>query len=810
MRPEILRELLGIPLEEYPPSPYRLLGLPEGIDDIPSVESAAQSAIAAVSGRRHDPKIAGEVQELLAALARARARILAEIAAAQGAPERPSDLPPRPPRPGAAPKVALPPDAAPPPDVTPRTVTPARQTPGLPLRGGPLTAADIPEEVAAELPDEAADEIPVRLLFPAEEEALLPEAEPPKLTPLPPPARAAYRFPADANRRARRYAEECADPTVQRFLIEHFDTCARQRLRTPQLVKYLLLFAAAFLFFLYDYKIFFTLLTSLLCLFYLVAIGARLISVVWAVLRPATSELRVSPQDMAAWSASDWPIYTVLVPMFKEPEVAHKIMEAVRRLDYPQDKLDVKLLLEEKDELTRWAVQHLRLPACVEVVVVPQPGTKQVRGRVKTTDPQTKPRACNWGLDRARGEFLVIYDAEDQPDPDQLKKAVVAFRRLEREEAKTEEKPRFLRRLFLGGPGKTICLQSKLNYFNPRQNLLTRWFTVEYTTWFDLFLPGLHKLRVPIPLGGTSNHFKVKHLRELGGWDPFNVTEDCDLGLRIYRAGYRTQILDSTTWEEANSRLGNWLRQRSRWVKGYLQTHFVHVRGFLQRRTIWGTTKKQLTPTGAKTRRQEWGLGLWGHFTHLIFVGGLPLMLLLNLLFWMAGAAYLGRDSLAQLFGRQGLFRFEGSEELRYFLECDSGPEASPRDAPPRAKWRLYYTEVTDELYRGTTLFSLLRGEHEWRDLRYIDSWSLASQIFFLVAVIPLFVANFIFILLGVLACFKRQYWYLLPYALAIPLYWVLISLGAWYGFWEFLRRPFHWQKTQHGLTGQAVASRES
>jgi len=176
---------------------------------------------------------------------------------------------------------------------------------------------------------------------------------------------------------------------------------------------------------------------------------------------------------------------------------------------------------------------------------------------VPSGQPQTKPKACNVGLLFAQGEYLVIYDAEDQPERDQLKKAVLAFRR---------------------GPKELICLQAALNYYNWNENFLTRMFTLEYSFWFDYLLPGLDKLRMPIPLGGTSNHFKTPVLRELGGWDPFNVTEDADLGIRAAMHGYRVGIVNSTTYEEANKHLGNWLRQRSRWIKGYMQTALVFSR----------------------------------------------------------------------------------------------------------------------------------------------------------------------------------------------------------------------------------------
>jgi cellulose synthase/poly-beta-1,6-N-acetylglucosamine synthase-like glycosyltransferase len=131
---------------------------------------------------------------------------------------------------------------------------------------------------------------------------------------------------------------------------------------------------------------------------------------------------------------------------------------------------------------------------------------------------------------------------------------------------------------FRHGPARLACVQAALNYYNWNENFLTRMFTLEYSFWFDYLLPGLDRLRMPIPLGGTSNHFRTSVLRELGGWDPFNVTEDADLGIRAAMHGYRVGIINSTTFEEANKHLGNWLRQRSRWIKGYMQTALVFSR----------------------------------------------------------------------------------------------------------------------------------------------------------------------------------------------------------------------------------------
>jgi glycosyltransferase XagB len=175
--------------------------------------------------------------------------------------------------------------------------------------------------------------------------------------------------------------------------------------------------------------------------------------------------------------------------------------------------------------------------------------------------PRTKPKACNIGLHLARGEYLVIYDAEDLPEKDQLKKAVLAFE---------------------ASPAKVACVQSRLNYYNPRQNVLTRWFTAEYSAWFDLQLPGLAALRAVIPLGGTSNHFKTRVLQELMGWDAYNVTEDCDLGVRLCAPATRRGCWRPRRGRRRAASLPFWIKQRTRWQKGYIQTWFVHMRNPLK------------------------------------------------------------------------------------------------------------------------------------------------------------------------------------------------------------------------------------
>lgn len=291
-------------------------------------------------------------------------------------------------------------------------------------------------------------------------------------------------------------------------------------------------------------------------------------------------QLRFKQKEIDAIDEHELPIYTILIPVYKEKEVIHHLLRRVEAMDYPKQKLDVRILLEEDDKETIEAVRSMNLPNYFIPVIVP------------FSQPKTKPKACNYGLIGSKGEYVVIYDAEDRPEPDQLKKAYLAFKRL---------------------PPEYVCVQAKLNYFNSKENWLTKLFTQEYSMWFELLLVGIMQVNIPIPLGGTSNHFKTSFLKTVGGWDPFNVTEDADLGIRLYKHKCRTAVIDSRTWEEANCKLKNWIRQRSRWIKGYMQTFFVHMRH------------------PVRFTRQIGLKGLAGYFA-MIF--GTPFLPLINPFFW--------------------------------------------------------------------------------------------------------------------------------------------------------------------------------
>ena len=250
--------------------------------------------------------------------------------------------------------------------------------------------------------------------------------------------------------------------------------------------------------------------------------------------------------DAAADGADDdRPVYTILVPLLHEAHLVVDLVTALGRIDWPRDRLDIKLIVEADDPETIAAAEAWGQGPPFEVIVVP------------AGEPRTKPKALSFALPFARGEFVTVYDAEDQPHPQQLRAAYATF---------------------LRSPPEIACLQSTLAVDNGDASLLARSFAIEYSALFDGLLPTLASLDMPLPLGGTSNHFRRAALVEVGGWDPFNVTEDADLGLRLARFGYRSATLDLPTLEEAPATLWPWMRQRTRWFKGWMQTWLVHTR----------------------------------------------------------------------------------------------------------------------------------------------------------------------------------------------------------------------------------------
>ncbi len=259
---------------------------------------------------------------------------------------------------------------------------------------------------------------------------------------------------------------------------------------------------------------------------------------------PVPGEAPMAPTPDAAL-----PVYTVIAALYREASSVRGLLAAIERLNYPAEKIDAILAVEADDKETRTAIAQAiaaarpRFP--ITVIPVPAAG------------PRTKPKALNVALPFARGAYTVVYDAEDRPEPDQLRRALGMF----------------------GASGPDLaCVQARLCIDNTADSLLARYFTAEYAGQFDVFLPGFARMGLPLPLGGSSNHFPTATLREIGGWDPYNVTEDADLGIRLARLGYRSAMISSTTYEEAPVEAGPWLRQRTRWFKGWMQTWLVHMR----------------------------------------------------------------------------------------------------------------------------------------------------------------------------------------------------------------------------------------
>ena len=247
----------------------------------------------------------------------------------------------------------------------------------------------------------------------------------------------------------------------------------------------------------------------------------------------------------AAVDLPEKPVVSMLVPLYREKDIARALVERLSRLTYPKALLDVVLALEASDAQTRAALDDISLPPWMRVVEIPD-------GSIRT-----KPRALNYALRFARGDIVGIWDAEDAPATDQIDRVVEHFQRAKPDVA---------------------CLQGILDYYNPQANWLSRCFTIEYATWFRVILPGAARMGFAIPLGGTTLFLRRSAIEQVRGWDAHNVTEDADLGIRLARHGYRTEIINTVTREEANNRVLPWIRQRSRWLKGYMITWRVHMR----------------------------------------------------------------------------------------------------------------------------------------------------------------------------------------------------------------------------------------
>ena len=240
------------------------------------------------------------------------------------------------------------------------------------------------------------------------------------------------------------------------------------------------------------------------------------------------------------------PKVSVLVPLLQENEIAGKLIQRLTRLTYPKSLLEVVLVLEESDTVTRETIARTQMPSWISVIEVPS-----------ANNLTTKPRALNYALDFCRGSIIGVWDAEDAPEPDQIEKVVTRFQ---------------------DAPENVACLQGVLDYYNSKTNWISRCFAIEYATWWRVILPGVARLGLVIPLGGTTLFFRRPILEKLCGWDAHNVTEDADLGVRLARHGYVTELMPTVTYEEANCRAWPWVKQRSRWLKGFLITWLVHMR----------------------------------------------------------------------------------------------------------------------------------------------------------------------------------------------------------------------------------------
>ena len=398
-----------------------------------------------------------------------------------------------------------------------------------------------------------------------------------------------------------------------------------------------------------------------------------LVFLAWIALRLAGCLYEPPEELLPVLDPRSLPVYSLLVPLYDEAASVPRLVAALAALDYPPEKLDIKLVVEAGDHATRAAIAGMTLPPHImEVAVAP-------------VGPRTKPKALEAALPFARGSIVAIYDAEDLPEPDQLRRVVAAFRT---------------------GGRKVGCVQARLCIDNGGDSWISAQFAAEYAGQFDVLLPVLSALGLPIPLGGTSNHFRRRVLDQVGGWDPYNVTEDADLGIRLARAGWQTCVISSTTFEEAPVTRRAWIGQRTRWLKGWAQTLLVH---------------------GRRPRALVRDLGLGGTVALVLLTAG-------------PYAAALVHPLCLALFIADIVGGVAG-------LPCT------------------YMAEVMTSALTYTTLVAGYAG-----------------------AAVSMTV--------GLGRRGIRPGWGTIA---MIPIYWLLLSLAAWRAVVELIRRPYHWQKTEHG-----------
>lgn len=369
---------------------------------------------------------------------------------------------------------------------------------------------------------------------------------------------------------------------------------------------------------------------------------------------------------------ADLPAYSILVPLYREAAVVPDLVAHLSALRYPRSKLQILVVAEADDAETLAALAAQRLPPLFEIVTVPP------------SRPRTKPKALVYALPFARGDYVAVFDAEDRPEPDQLRRAAALLR------AEPE----------LG------CVQARLSP-DHEESWLARMFALEYAVNFEVLLPALADWRVPLPLGGTSNHFPRRLLQRIGAWDPFNVTEDADIGVRLARFGHRSACLASRTEEEAPVNWRQWLPQRRRWIKGWIQTALVAVSSAMP-----------------KHRRLTWRQRL---AVHGIITGGV-----LGLLFYPLSLVAAALSVHAWLAGRL--------------------PDTA-------VAWTL--VAINSVNLGGLFTATLIAG---WR---------------------------------GLTATGRRRQAALL---LHLPVYWALMSFAAWQALYLFVRQPWVWEKTTHGV----------
>ena len=238
------------------------------------------------------------------------------------------------------------------------------------------------------------------------------------------------------------------------------------------------------------------------------------------------------------------PKFSIIVPTKDEEAVIGRCLNGLLDLDYPKDKLEIIIVDGNSTDGT--------CKICSDFSAK-YPGTFKVVNEKKS---KGKPAALNLALPYATGEIVGVFDADSVPEKDVLRKVASHL-----------------------GDKQLIAVQGRTTSLNEKKNILTRVAAAEEKAWFQALLSGREKLKLFVPLNGSCQFIRRNALEELGGWDETSLTEDVELALRLVEKKRQIKYAeDVCCGQETPNGLRDFIKQRVRWYRGYMETALKYGR----------------------------------------------------------------------------------------------------------------------------------------------------------------------------------------------------------------------------------------